>query len=56
MENLIYRLFDEYKQDELSKNLTKLDKSLMSSARRIFFSGCFIVIGLFISYIRVLNN
>ncbi len=41
LRNLIYRLFDEYKQDELSENLTKLDKSLMSSVRRIFFSGCF---------------
>ncbi|MFX0017058.1 MAG: hypothetical protein ACFFB2_20890 [Promethearchaeota archaeon] len=56
LRNLIYRLFDEYKQDELSENLAKLDKSLMSSARNIFFSGFFMVIGLFISYLGVLNN
>jgi len=56
LRNLIYRLFNEYKQDELSENLAKLDKSLMSSARRIFFSGCFMVIGLFISYVGVLNS
>jgi len=53
---LIPRLFDEYKQDELSENLTRLDKSLMRSSRTIFFSGFFIAIGLFISYISVLNS
>jgi len=56
LRNLIYRLFDKYKQDELSENLAKLDKSLMSSARRIFVSGFFMVIGLFIPYIGVLNS
>ncbi|MFX0185194.1 MAG: hypothetical protein ACFE95_19100 [Candidatus Hodarchaeota archaeon] len=53
---LIPRLFDEYKQNELSENLTKLDKSLMRSAYRIFFSEVFIAIGLLISYIGVLNS
>ncbi|PWI49347.1 hypothetical protein CEE45_02090 [Candidatus Heimdallarchaeota archaeon B3_Heim] len=43
---LIPRLFDEYKQEELSENLTKLDKSLETGARRIFFAGLFLAIGL----------
>jgi hypothetical protein len=56
LRKLIPRLFDEYKQDELSKNLTKLDKSLEGSARRIFFSGFFFIIGLLISYLGLVNN
>lgn len=42
---ILPRLFDEYKQDELSENLTKLDKSLETGARRIFFSGFFLALG-----------
>ncbi|NHJ01815.1 MAG: hypothetical protein EAX86_06700 [Candidatus Heimdallarchaeota archaeon] len=56
LRNLIYRLFDEYKQDELSENLTKLDKSLMRSAYRIFFSGFFFIIGLLIIFLELVNN
>lgn len=56
LRSLIYRLFDEYKQDELSENLTKLDKSLTSAARRIFFSGIFFIIGLLISYLGLVSN
>ena len=56
LRRLIPRLFDEYKKNELSENLAKLDKSLSGSTYRIFFSGIFIAIGLFISVIGVLNS
>jgi flagellar motor component MotA len=56
LRKLIPRLFDEYKQDELSENLAKLDKSLVGSARRIFFSGFFFAAGIFLSIIGVLNS
>ncbi len=56
LRKLIPRFFDEYKQDELSENLVKLDKSLLRSARRIFFSGFFVLIGIFIACIGVLNS
>ena len=56
LRKLIPRLFDEYKHDELSENLAKLDKSLTRSAYRIVFSGVFIAIGLFISFIGVINS
>ena len=41
----IPRLFDEYKREELSENLIKLDKSLERASRRIFFSGFFFTFG-----------
>lgn len=56
LRKLIPRLFDEYKQDELSENLTKLDKSLLRSVRRISFSGFFFAAGIFISFIGMLNS
>ena len=56
LRRLIPRLFDEYKKDELSKNLAELDKSLLRSAHRIFFSGVFTAIGLFVSVVGVLIN
>lgn len=56
LRNLLYRLFDEYKQNELSENLAKLDKSLMRSARTLFFSGFFFIIGLLLLYLGLVNN
>jgi flagellar motor component MotA len=44
------KLFDEYKQNELSENLTRLDKSLERSARLIFFSGFFFAVGIFLAF------
>ena len=49
LRKFIPRLFDEYKQDELSENLVKLDKSLERSARLIFFSGFFFAVGIFLT-------
>ena len=56
LRKFIPRLFDEYKQDELSENLVKLDKSLMRSARRIFFSGFFFAVGIFLAFFSTLNS
>ena len=56
LRKFIPRLFDEYKQDELAENLVKLDKSLERSARRIYFSGFFFVVGIFLSLIGVVLN
>ncbi len=42
---MIPRLFDEYKQEKISENLTRLGKSLEDTSRRIFFSGFFFVVG-----------
>ena len=50
------RLFDEYKQDELSDNLKELDKNLVKTSKYIFFSGFFMAIGLLIPYFAILNN
>ena len=49
LRKLIPRLFDEYKQDELSENLAQLDKSLEKSARLIYFSGFFFAVGIFLT-------
>ena len=56
LRKIIPRLFDEYKQNELSENLTKLDKSIERSMHRIFFSGFFIAVGIFLSFIGTLNS
>ena len=50
LRKLIPRLFDEYKQDELSENLAQLDKSLEKSARIIFFSGFFFAVGILLAF------
>ncbi|PWI46627.1 hypothetical protein CEE45_15910 [Candidatus Heimdallarchaeota archaeon B3_Heim] len=54
LRKFIPRLFDEYRQEELSDNLAKLDKSLVRTVEVIFFSGFFVTLGLFISYFSVL--
>ena len=56
LRKLIPRLFDKYKQDELSENLARLDKRLLRTTRTIFFSRFFTAFGLFNSYIGILNN
>lgn len=48
------RFFDEYKQDDLTENLKKLDRKLESTAKLIYFSGIFIAIGVFISLISII--
>ena len=53
LRKIIPRLFDEYKQNELSENLAKLDKSIERSMRRIFFSGFFFAVGIFLSLLSV---
>ena len=49
LRKFIPRLFDEYKQEELSENLAQLDKSLEKSAMLIFFSGLFFAVGIFLT-------
>lgn len=56
LRKFIPRLFDNYKQEELSNNLAKLDKSLVKTTQLVFFSGFYVAVGLFISYIGVLNG